>query len=158
MWLSWQSGCFQYQWSAVRIQTTANFYRPFIIYCQLYCIEKTKIKEKEAGNGPFFKKMGLKVFFLSQKLLTKWKDLWHHACVKIVKLKYDHCTFANQVRLLLIFEIIYNDLTTTNCTYIRYNIRTAIAPWFRQRLPYCGPGFKSQAHQLCFYQFVLLQS
>ena len=24
------------------------------VYCQL-CIEKTKIKKKEAGNGPFFK-------------------------------------------------------------------------------------------------------
>ena len=55
LWLSWQSGCFRFQRSAVRIQTPANFYRTFIIYCQLYCIEKTKIKEKEAGNGPFFK-------------------------------------------------------------------------------------------------------
>ena len=26
-----------------------------IVYCQL-CIEKTKIKKKEAGDGPFFKK------------------------------------------------------------------------------------------------------
>ena len=33
-----------------------KFYRTFIIYCQLYCIEKTKIKEKEARNGPVFKK------------------------------------------------------------------------------------------------------
>ena len=31
-----------------------KFYRTFI-YCQLYCIEKTKTKEKEVGNGPFFK-------------------------------------------------------------------------------------------------------
>ena len=34
---------------------TGKFYRTFI-YCQLYRFEKTKIKEKEAGNGPFFKK------------------------------------------------------------------------------------------------------
>ena len=52
LWLSWQSGRFRYQRSAVRIQTSAHFYRTFI-YCQLYCFEKTKIKEKEAGNGHF---------------------------------------------------------------------------------------------------------
>ena len=33
----------------------------------------------------------------------------------------------------------------------------AIAPWFRLRLPSCGPGFESQAHDLCFFQFVLLK-
>ena len=31
----------------------------------------------------------------------------------------------------------------------------AIAPWFCLRLPSCGLGFKSQAHHLCFFQFVL---
>ena len=57
LWLSWKSGRFLYQRSAVRIQTPANFHRTFIIYCQLYFIENTKIKEKEAGNGPFLKKI-----------------------------------------------------------------------------------------------------
>jgi len=33
----------------------------------------------------------------------------------------------------------------------------AIAPWFRLRLPSCGPGFDSQALHLCFFQFVLLK-
>ena len=33
----------------------------------------------------------------------------------------------------------------------------AIAPWFRLGLPSCGPGFKSQAHHLRFFQFVLLK-
>ena len=33
----------------------------------------------------------------------------------------------------------------------------AIAPWFRLCLPSCGPGFESQAHHLCFFQFVLLK-
>ena len=33
----------------------------------------------------------------------------------------------------------------------------AIAPWFRLRLPFCGPGFESQAHLLRFFQFVLLE-
>ena len=28
----------------------------------------------------------------------------------------------------------------------------AIAPWFRLRLPSCGPRFESQAHHLCFFQ------
>ena len=29
----------------------------------------------------------------------------------------------------------------------------AIAPWFRLRLPSCGPGFESQAHHLCFFNY-----
>ena len=33
----------------------------------------------------------------------------------------------------------------------------AIAPWFRLRLPSCGPGFESQVHHLRFFQFVLLK-
>ena len=40
----------KYQRSAVRIQTLVNFYRTFNS-CRLCCFEKTKIKEKEAGNG-----------------------------------------------------------------------------------------------------------
>ena len=46
LWLSWQSGCFQYQRSAVQIQSSAKFIE------QLYtvnCIEKTKIKIKRPG-------------------------------------------------------------------------------------------------------------
>ena len=27
----------------------------------------------------------------------------------------------------------------------------AIAPWFHLRLPFCGPGFESQAHHLSFF-------
>ena len=33
----------------------------------------------------------------------------------------------------------------------------AIAPWFSLRLPSYGPGFESQAHHLCFFQFILLK-
>ena len=33
----------------------------------------------------------------------------------------------------------------------------AIAPWFCLLLPSCSPGFESQAHHLCFFQFVLLK-
>ena len=33
----------------------------------------------------------------------------------------------------------------------------AIAPWFRLRLPSYCPGFESQTHHLCFFQFVLLK-
>ena len=33
----------------------------------------------------------------------------------------------------------------------------AIAPRFRLHLPFCGPGFKSQANRLCFRQFILSQ-
>ena len=30
-------------------------------------------------------------------------------------------------------------------------IVAAIAPWFHQRLPSCGPWFESQAHHICFF-------
>ena len=33
----------------------------------------------------------------------------------------------------------------------------AIAPWFRLCLPSYGPGIKSQAHHLHFFQLVLLK-
>ena len=33
----------------------------------------------------------------------------------------------------------------------------AIAPWYHLRLPSCGCGFKSQAHHLHFFQFVLVK-
>jgi len=84
LWLSWQSGCFQYQTSAVRIQTPANFYRTFIIYCQLYCIEKTKIKEKEAGNGPFFIKKTSQTGGKSDThtyVLSKWSSVLFIKCL-----------------------------------------------------------------------------
>ena len=32
----------------------------------------------------------------------------------------------------------------------------AIAPWVCLLLPSCRPGFESQAHQLCFHQFIKL--
>ena len=34
------------------------------------------------------------------------------------------------------------------------NIAAAIAQWIRLRLPSCSPGFKSQAHRVCFYLFI----
>ena len=44
-------------------------------------------------------------------------------------------------------------------TFKRQNIRyegvAAIAPWFCQRLPFCGPGFQSPTHHLRFFQFIL---
>ena len=33
----------------------------------------------------------------------------------------------------------------------------AIAQWIRLRLPSCRPGFESQAHHLCFFQFILFK-
>ena len=33
----------------------------------------------------------------------------------------------------------------------------AIAPWYRVHLPFCGRGFKSQAHNLHYFQFVSLK-
>ena len=56
LWLSWWRGCFQYQRSEVRNQSSAkiNLYRIFV-YCQL-CVEKTKIKIKRGREWPFLKK------------------------------------------------------------------------------------------------------
>ena len=42
LWLSWQSGHFQFQRSVVRIPSSANVYT-------INCIEKTKIKKKKPG-------------------------------------------------------------------------------------------------------------
>ena len=33
----------------------------------------------------------------------------------------------------------------------------AIAQWIRLRLPSCRPGFESQAHQQCFFKFILFK-
>ena len=43
----------QYQRSAVRTQSSAKFYNGHV-YCLLLTDEKTKIKQKEAWNGPFY--------------------------------------------------------------------------------------------------------
>ena len=48
--LSWQSSHFQDQRSAVRIQSSVNFDIEHLFTCN--CFEKTKIKKKQAGNGP----------------------------------------------------------------------------------------------------------
>ena len=52
LWLSWQSDCFQFKRSAVRIQSSAKF----ILNLFVNCIEKTKIKKKKPGKAHFFKK------------------------------------------------------------------------------------------------------
>ena len=57
LWLSWQSGRFQYQRSAIRIQSLAKFIEHLFA---VNCIEKTKIKKKEAENGPFLKKIWIR--------------------------------------------------------------------------------------------------
>ena len=46
LWRSWQSGRFQYQRSAVRIQSFTNFISHQLQY-------RDENKEKEVGNGPF---------------------------------------------------------------------------------------------------------
>ena len=39
---------------------------------------------------------------------------------------------------------------------LRTNLRgAAVAQWIRWCLPSCRPGFDSQAHHLCFFQFKL---
>ena len=29
--------------------------------------------------------------------------------------------------------------------------RRSLGPWYRLRLPYCGPGFESEAYHLCLH-------
>ena len=50
LWLSWYSGCFQYQRYAARIQSTANF-----TYCQLYWNDESKEKICSRPNYSLFK-------------------------------------------------------------------------------------------------------
>ena len=50
---------------------------------------------------------------------------------------------------------LYGWLTMQPCHSKKLGCVAAIAPWFRLRLPSCGPGFESQAHHPCFFQFVL---
>ena len=50
------------EWSLPEVRRFESRHRQFFIehigiYCHLYCIEKTKIKEKEAGNGAFKKRI-----------------------------------------------------------------------------------------------------
>ena len=51
LWLSWQSGRFQFHWSVVRIQSSARLYNEHV-----NCNEKTKIKKKPR-MAQFFKKI-----------------------------------------------------------------------------------------------------
>ena len=52
LWLSWWSGRFQFQRSAVRIQSSAKIYIEFTVNC----IEKTKINKKRPGMAHLFLK------------------------------------------------------------------------------------------------------
>ena len=47
----------------------------------------------------------------------------------------------------------YQQQATNDCT----NKLAAIAPQYRLRLPSCDNRFESQAHNLCFFRFVLLK-
>ena len=51
VWLSWESGRFQYQRSAVRIQSSAKFIEHLFT---VNCIEKTKINKKRGREWPIF--------------------------------------------------------------------------------------------------------
>ena len=51
LWLSWQSGCFKHQRSAVRIQSLAKFYMEHLF--TVNCIEKTNINKKMPGMVHF---------------------------------------------------------------------------------------------------------
>ena len=52
----------------------------------------------------------------------------------------------------------YKRIMVNNSTLNNYfNGVAVIAPWFYLRLPSCVLGFKSQAHHLRFFQFVLLK-
>ena len=51
LWLSWYSGRFRYQRSAVRIQSLAKFIEHLFT---VNCIEKTKIKKQRPGMAHFF--------------------------------------------------------------------------------------------------------
>jgi len=56
LWLSWQSGSFRYQRSALRIQTSANFYIGHLFTDSFAVLKGRKEKEKRPKNGPLFQK------------------------------------------------------------------------------------------------------
>ena len=56
---------------------------------------------------------------------------------------------------LLLLNIICSPLCIIKNSCFIFFWVAAIALWFHLRLPSCGPRFKSQAHHLCFFQFVL---
>ena len=56
LWLSWQSGRFQYQRSAVRLQSLEKFILNICLFI-ISCIEKTKINKKRPGMAHFLKNM-----------------------------------------------------------------------------------------------------
>ena len=70
VWLSWWSCCFQYQRSAVWIQSSAKIclYWTFV-YCQL-CIEKTKIKKKRQEMVHFAKKRMLLILLPKRSFIV----------------------------------------------------------------------------------------
>ena len=134
LWLIWQSGSFQYQRFAVQIQTPANFCITFIYYCQLYCIEKTKIKEKEAGNGPFFKK-SLIVPPKSWSSLDKEESLACQITSPFNKKMGAFCMatfliyFKKQLSLLLNGEVIWQSSGSSSSKELHSQIKCPLSLW-----------------------------
>ena len=85
-------------------------------------------KQKETRNGPYkFKEI----------YLFSTAHLMNNFCYGVI----DHYTtiFSSSECIIAIKR------------YHTRPIAAAIAPWFRLRLPFCGPGFESQAHHLRFF-------
>ena len=101
MWLSWQSGRFRYQRSAVRIQTLTNFYRTFIIYCQLYCVEKAKINGKKRPGMVHFlricKRIGNGTLVRVRPCLSYTNQDRSYFIHSHLQLRYTWGTFNNKV-------------------------------------------------------------
>ena len=97
-WLSWQSGRFLYQRSVVRIQIPANLYRIFI-YCQLFCIEKTKRKSGREWaifkNKQSQKALWLRIYFFASKRFGCSKISIFYLLVRLISWRHQLLLFLS---------------------------------------------------------------
>ena len=107
-WLSWQSGCFQYQRSAVRIQSLVKFIEHLFTVNH---IEKAKIKKKRPGMAHFFKKRNetpqlgpahttMRIFFDLRWKVVSWKNcIFAQHCRTAFCTALPHCVLHSTAAL-----------------------------------------------------------
>ena len=72
--LSWQSGCFQYQTSALWIQSSVNFYTEHIF--TFNCMEIQKLIKQRPGRGHFQKNLNFSWSRLVRSYVTHFLRPW----------------------------------------------------------------------------------
>ena len=85
-----------------------------------------------------------------QRSSASWQNCF---CLIFYKIKvFDFLT--NFVRSVIKFNVWRISNSRRQFLFINKSFRgAAVAQWIRSCLPSCRPGFDSQAHHLCFFQF-----